>query len=171
MSLSMGESSCAGGMMRSMVSPYFKVKDTSKDPGFGSKYVSYFKYGDASGNKHGPWTALDKDPFAVSALLDSYWHGVNCNHCGVVELIRIFGKQGWGCDVAAVACPTFIYQGAKDAETPVAAAEFFHKVIKGSELIIMEGHGHMSIMMESGRIIEALVKKEKVAAPSWVSSS
>ena len=66
--------------------------------------------------------------------------------------------------------PCFIYNG-KPEETGVFMAEMHHKMIKGSELIIMEGHGHMSIMMESGRIIEALVKKEKVAAPSWVSSS
>lgn len=33
--------------------------------------------------------------FFVSALLDSPQHRVNTRHCGVVELVRIFGKQGW----------------------------------------------------------------------------
>ena len=79
-------------------------------------------------------------------------------HCGCVELVRIFGKQGWGFDPAAIKCPTFIYQGKKDAETPVAAAEHLHSIIAGSELVVMEGHGHTTIMMEAPGIIQALVE-------------
>ena len=94
MTLSIGDSGCAGGLMRSMTNPYFKAKDPSKDPGFAKKYISYFKYGDATGKKHGPFEAMDSNPFFVSALLDAYLHGVNSDHCGCVELVRIFGKQG-----------------------------------------------------------------------------
>ena len=166
--LSMGEPGCAGGLMRAMVNPYFKAKDTSKDPGFASKYISYFKYGDATGKKHGPFDAMDSDPFFVSALLDSFLHGVNTNHCGVLELIRIFGKQGWGYDAATIKCPTFIYHGKKDAETPLACAELHHKLIKGSELIWMPEtslySGHVTILLKAEEIILALVQGKSISA-------
>jgi len=164
MTLSIGDSGCAGGLMRSMTNPYFKAKDPSKDPGFAKKYISYFKYGDASGKKHGPFEAMDSNPFFVSALLDAYLHGVNSDHCGCVELVRIFGKQGWGFDPSAIKCPTFIYQGQKDAETPVAAAEHLHSIIAGSELIVMPEIGHVTIMLKAEAIILALVQKKAIAA-------
>ena len=164
--LSMGESGCAGGMLRAAMNSYFKVKDTSKDPGFASKYISYFKYGDAKGKKHGPFDAMDSDPYFVSALLDSYLHGVNTNHCGVHELIRIFGKQGWGYDAATIACPTFIYHGRKDAEVPLACSEFHHKLIKGSQLVMVPEtspySGHTTIMLKAEEIILALVQKKSI---------
>ena len=163
LSLSIGEPGCAGGFLRSMINPYFKVKDTSKDPGFRSHYVSYFKYGDAKGKKHGPFDKMDSNHFFVSATLDAFHHGVNCKHCAVLELVRIFGKQGWGCDAATVQCPTFIYHGKKDAETHVACAEFHHRVIKGSELIMMPEIGHVTILLKAEEIILALVQKKAIS--------
>ena len=62
MTLSIGDSGCAGGLMRSMTNPYFD-EGSSKDPGFAKKYISYFKYGDASRKKHGPFEAMDSNPF------------------------------------------------------------------------------------------------------------
>ena len=164
LTLSIGEPGCAGGFMRAMINPYFKVKDTSKDPGFARQYVSYFKYGDKSGRKRGPFDAMDADPFFVSALLDSYLHGVNSNHCGVLELIRTFGKQGWGYDPATITCPTFIYHGKKDVETPVVCSEHHHKLVKGSELIVMPEIGHVTILLKAEQIILALVQKKSISA-------
>jgi len=164
LTLSIGEPSCTGGLMRAMISPYFKVKDTRRDPGFAKQYVAYFKYGDASGKKHGPFQSMDGNGFFVSALLDSWLHGVNSNHCGVVELVRIFGKQGWGCDAASVRCPTFLYQGAKDAETPLACAQLLHRLIKGSELVVLPETGHVTILLKAEEIILALVQKKSISA-------
>ena len=168
MTLSIGESGCMGGMMRSMIAPYFKVlPSTSKDPGFAKKYISYFKYGDASGKKYGPFEAMDTDPFLVSSLLDSWLHGVNGtgSNCGLTELIRIFGKQGWGYDPATIQCPTFIYHGNKDMESPVKGAEHLHGLIKGSELIVVPETslycGHVTILCKAPEIIQALVEKKK----------
>ena len=171
LTLSMGEPNCAGGFMRAMVAPYFKAKDASKDPGFAKQYVAYFKYGDSTGKKHGPFDAMDADPFFVSALLDSYLHGVNSNHCGIVELIRAFGKQGWGYDAATIQCPTFIYHGKKDAETPVVCAEHHQKLIKGSELILVPESsrysGHVTILLKAEEIILALVQGKSASLSSF----
>ena len=50
--------------------------------------------------------------------------------------MRIFGKQGWGVDPANIKCPTFVYQGGRDQETPMGCAEFHAKVIPGAELVV-----------------------------------
>ena len=162
MTLSIGEPGCMGGMMRAMMGGYFKVKDTSKDPGFAKHYVSYFKYGDASGKKYGPFDAMDRDHFLVSSMLDAFHHGVNCKNCGIIELIRIFGKQGWGYDPSTIQCPTFIYQGEKDVEVPVKQAELINRLVKGSKLVVLPGIGHCTILLQLEEIIKALVQKKSI---------
>ena len=107
---------------------------------------------------------MDSNPYFVCSSLDARLYGGNCKNYGVVEQIRIFGKQGWGFDPAAIKCPTFIYQGEKDAETPVAAAEHLHSIIAGSELIVMPAIGHVTIMLKAEAIILALVQKKAIAA-------
>ena len=57
-----------------------------------------------------------------------------------------------------------IYQGQKDAETPVAAAEHLHSIVAGSELIVMPEIGHVTIMLKAEAIILALVQKKAIAA-------
>ena len=66
-------------------------------------------------------------------------------------------------DPATIACPTFIYQGKKDAETPPAAAEHLHTIIKGSELIVMPEIGHATILLKAESIILALVRGKSIA--------
>ena len=43
----------------------------------------------------------------------------------------------------------------------------FGEVIKGSELVLWMGHSEVTMVVEFPRIIEALVKKQKVEKPCW----
>ena len=75
---------------------------------------------------------------------------------------------GWGYDPAAIECPTFIYHGKKDVESPVKGAEHLHGLIKGSELIVMPETspycGHCTILCKAPEIILALVQKKAISA-------
>ena len=77
---------------------------------------------------------------------------------------RALSPQGWGCDPAAVRCPTFIYHGVKDAETPPVNAEHLHQLIEGSELVMLPETGHVTILLRAEAIILALVQKKAMAA-------
>ena len=69
---------------------------------------------------------MDSDPFYVCCNLDARLYGSNCPHYGIIEQIRIFGKQGWGVDPANIKCPVFYYHPELDAEIPRACADHFH---------------------------------------------
>ena len=164
---------CAGALGRFLLRNVMAPGLSRPDKDYGC--AQYYK-GDPS-NQSGikgqgtkeSWDILDKDPFYATMSVDLPIPGAVNSWDTVNEYLRLWGAP-WSYDPCEVSVPCFIYNGNPE-ETGCLMAEMHHKMIKGSELIIMEGHGHMSIMMESGRIIEALVKKEKVAAPSWVSSS
>ena len=49
----------------------------------------------------------------------------------------------------------------------MAAARSHRSRVKNAKLQVWKGHGHMSIGMEFGRIMEALVRKEGVETPIW----
>ena len=108
---------------------------------------------------------MDSDKFCVSAMLDSRLYGGNTAHYGVVEQIRIFGKQGWGVDPANIKCPVFYYHPVLDAEIPRACADHFRKIIPNCELIVWPDIGHSTIVYKSEEIVSALVQG-KAAKPS-----
>ena len=165
--LSMGDNSCMGSMVRKIMSGLFSfVKDRSVDPGLGKAYNMYFKYNSPNSKKFAPdFDFMDSDPFCVSAMLDARLYGGNCANYGVVEQIRIFGKQGWGVDPANIKCPCFIYHPELDAEIPQASNEHHHRNIPGSELIVWPGLGHSTIVYKAPEIILALVQG-KAATPN-----
>ena len=41
-------------------------------------------------------------------------------------------------------CPTLLLHGADDARSPLPVAEAMHREIRGSELVVLPGVGHMS---------------------------
>jgi pimeloyl-ACP methyl ester carboxylesterase len=103
--------------------------------------------------------AMDADPFFVTANMDSY-RGFHTPQDSFNEYSRAYG-EAWSYDIADVKVPCFIYNG--EAELVVLVmAEFHHRLIKGSELIVWPGHSHLSIGIEFKRILEALVNKQKV---------
>ena len=162
--LSIGDSNCSGSMIRKLMASLFSViSDRTTDPDFAKLYNSYFKYGSPNSNKLAPdFELMDSRPFAVSAMLDARLYGGNCKNYGLVEQIRIFGKQGWGVDPANIKCPVFYYHPELDSEIPRACAEHFQRIIPHMQLIEWPKVGHATIVYHAEEIILALVQGKAV---------
>jgi pimeloyl-ACP methyl ester carboxylesterase len=164
----LSKSSCWGSFSRCVC---FKVMgaqahpDTTKDFGFAAKYAQY--RGIHVGGTERSWSTMDKDTFFITKMMDSNLHGANRKNQFVWELMRAASPEGSPYDLEAVKCPTFIYQGRKEAVNPGAAAEVYHRVIKGSKLIWFDDHGHVTVCMEAEKIIRALVKLEAAETPVY----
>ena len=165
------KNSCYGALGRWFINKFFRLRQPDKDYGCAKYYVgdSSLMTGIKGQGTKAAHDAIDKDPFYVTMGVDipipggvNTWDTPN-------EYKRCFGAP-WFYDPREVTVPCFIYNGEPE-ENSRAFVELTHRLIAGSELVIMDGHGHISIMMESRRIIEALVKMEKVGAPSWASST
>ena len=163
---SINDSTCSGSLVRKLIRMAFPKAPTDRtvDPGFAKQYNRFFKYGTPNSKKLADdFAQMDADPFFVSRELDAHFYGGNCSDFGLVEQIRVFCKQGWGCDPSEIRCPTFIYQGALDAETPLACAEHHKAIIPGAQLVVMPDRGHVTILMRAEEIILALVQGKAVA--------
>eukprot|EP00746_Dinoflagellata_sp_MGD_P167701 gnl/MRDRNA2_/MRDRNA2_98542_c0_seq1.p1 gnl/MRDRNA2_/MRDRNA2_98542_c0~~gnl/MRDRNA2_/MRDRNA2_98542_c0_seq1.p1 ORF type:complete len:504 (+),score=137.50 gnl/MRDRNA2_/MRDRNA2_98542_c0_seq1:66-1514(+) len=158
---------CGGAINRWMLNKMSSIGLNKPNKDYGMKEYYLDKESMRQGTKLS-WDVMDNNPFYTTLLLDVMIPGCVTVHDGVNEFKRAFGAP-WSYDPREVKVPCFIYNGNPE-ETTVKHAEYHHKMIKGSELIVMEGHGHGSILMESGRIIQALVKKQKVEAPCWAKS-
>jgi pimeloyl-ACP methyl ester carboxylesterase len=140
-------------------------KDKTKESGWmAAQYDSYkisagtAEEPDGGGGSKEMFALMDKDLFWVSKMMDSHLYGNNApmNFYHTLELVT--GKSDL--DTAKVKCPTFIYHGKLDGEAWFRAAEQNHKLIAGSELLMHEGQGHITIFMWQEQMISALVKGE-----------
>lgn len=80
----------------------------------------------------------------------------------VPEVLRHFAREGYGDfdyapDLGRVSKPTLVIVGAEDRTTTPRAARVLHEGIPGSELVVLEGAGHMS-MVEAQDAYLAAVK-------------
>jgi pimeloyl-ACP methyl ester carboxylesterase len=57
-----------------------------------------------------------------------------------------------------ITVPTLIVVGSEDAFTPVSDAELMHRGIPGSQLLVMEGVGHMPNMERPAEFNSALLR-------------
>jgi pimeloyl-ACP methyl ester carboxylesterase len=81
----------------------------------------------------------------------------------VPEVLRHFANQGYGNfdyrpDLGRVSKPTLVLVGAKDRTTTPRAARVLHQGIPASELAVLDGAGHMS-MVEAQDAYLAVVKR------------
>lgn len=125
------------------------------DYGFAAKYEQLKNH--TGGDDRGK-NVMDANPFFVCAALDSL-RGFNQPHDSFNEWARCNAAE-WSYDTAVIKVPCFIYTGEKETAEMVNA-EFHQRQVKGSELIAMQGHGHLSISLEYPSILEALVNKKK----------
>jgi pimeloyl-ACP methyl ester carboxylesterase len=69
---------------------------------------------------------------------------------------------------AQVTCPVILVYGAKDQDTPPNMGERFHKLIKNSQLIVLDGFDHYSILTEARHQVvhklNAFIKEVRKAA-------
>jgi pimeloyl-ACP methyl ester carboxylesterase len=153
---------CYGGFARSLVGAISSAsycEDKTKDYGMAGQY-SMYKTADIGGDKRA-WDAMDKDPFFVTKMLDGKLFGNNTKKNMLWEWQTMFRKEGFPYDPKKVKCPTFIYNGKKEA-THIANAQVYNRLIEGSQLTIFDEHGHLDIGMMYEKIIPALVKGELV---------
>lgn len=175
MILNLNKKTCWGSFSRWAIGKMAKMTyypDKSKDPGLAGRYKLFAHPGSKSpenpsvheiaGNDASK-TAMDKDLFYVSALMDSGLHGLNHKKCQLLEWSSMSREEGPFFDVSLVKCPCFIYNGRYEG-TNFVCAEFYHRQIQGSELIVMADHGHVSIGREAGKIIKALVQGKAASA-------
>lgn len=128
------------------------AENKARDCGFQAMYTGDMRKGD--GGCERTWTAMDNDTFFVSTQLYSILNGGVDTNTPLGDIWRAFAPFHYDC--SDFKGPTFIYNGEKET-TLLTQAEQNHRAIPQSELVVMEGHGHTTIMMEAPRIIQALV--------------
>lgn len=133
-----------------------KCKGRTGDYGMAAEYEKLRAH--TGGDERGR-TAMDADPFFITQSVDSF-RGFTTSQDSFNEWSRCW-SEAWSYDIADVKVPCFIYNGEAES-TELVHAEFIHRSIKGSELTVWPGHGHLSIALEYRRILEALAKKQKV---------
>ena len=162
---------CMGAIVRKLMDGTYYHPDKSKDFGFaGGGGFGGFKYyiGKETG---GCPNAMLSDHYFVSKILDAELHGSNTSSGMLHEMRGVWSHDGWSYDITRIKCPTFVY-GELDGEVPTLMHKLTHKLIPGSELILWQAHGHLSIAMEVGGIFAALVQGKSFpgdygAAENW----
>lgn len=66
--------------------------------------------------------------------------------------------EEYGAALAAVACPTILVWGEDDRETPLDVGRRAEAAIKGAELVVLPGTGHLSPTEAPGALRDALVQ-------------
>merc|ERR1719473_1889108 len=112
--------------------------------------------------------AMEGDPFFVCKMWDGQKSWVN-NHDGFVEFQRCYGFP-WSYDPKDIQVPCFLYNGEYEKHGqcgPIVGEQNRKYIGDNAQVIVMPGHGHLSIGVEYRRILDALVKKKKVEGSSW----
>lgn len=155
---------CFASKMRKVSSEYMPKNAERLKKGEQAKVFEEY-YISAEGGDKRAWAVAWADPFILSQSVDCSM-GFSSPH-GPKDYQNEFDRafqSPWAYDPCEITVPCFIYNGTKE-ETPAFLAELNHKLINGSELIMWEAYGHGSISLEFERIIQALVKKQKVEGP------
>ncbi|WP_330474963.1 alpha/beta fold hydrolase [Terrabacter sp. C0L_2] len=63
----------------------------------------------------------------------------------------------WGFDLAAVRVPTAVWQGTEDLMVPFAHAQWLAAHVAGTRPHLVEGEGHVSLLMRMGDILDDLL--------------
>lgn len=94
-----------------------------------------------------PDQALFRDSMAGAAIRAAVDEGFRQGIAGYAQDAHVQGRP-WPFDPAAISAPTRILHGALDRAVPVAHSRHTAGRIGGSELRILPGHGHMTILSE-----------------------
>ena len=63
----------------------------------------------------------------------------------------------WGFDVAAITVPTAVWQGTEDLMVPFAHAQWLVAHVSGARAHLVEGEGHVSLLMRMGDVLDDLL--------------
>jgi pimeloyl-ACP methyl ester carboxylesterase len=75
---------------------------------------------------------------------------------GVVDDYRAIG-QPWGVDIAAITAPLKVFQGDADPMVPARHSRELAQRVRGAELVIWPGEGHLGTVTHVGEILDCLV--------------
>jgi len=73
-----------------------------------------------------------------------------------LDLINCNAYQGAEGDAAKVACPTLLVLGALDRMTPMRAGQKLAALIRGAEVVVLPGAGHMMMVEQPDETLDAL---------------
>ena len=59
----------------------------------------------------------------------------------------------------AVSCPVLLIYGKEDTETPVEFGQRFQSLMPNAELVVLEGFGHLSILIDGRHQLSARIKR------------
>jgi len=76
---------------------------------------------------------------------------------GYAAAIRAIGFVDLTERIGAIRCPTLVVVGEKDPGTPPAMARVIHERIAGSELVVIPGARHCSVVEDADRFVPALL--------------
>jgi len=162
------QNGCKAAFVRKVVSSLFVYHpDKARDPGFRQWHNGWLVHSGCTAKSK---AACNENIFFLTKMCDQLHYGGNCANYGLVEQSRQWG--GPHCyPTKAITCPTFIYHGKEEQAVPPVHAEHLHKLISGSELVVMNDHGHGSIGIEYENIILALVQGKSATGTFGNSSS
>jgi pimeloyl-ACP methyl ester carboxylesterase len=66
--------------------------------------------------------------------------------------------RAWGFDVGAIEVPTAVWQGTEDLMVPFAHAEWLAAHVAGARAHLVDGEGHLSLLMRMGDILDDLLE-------------
>jgi pimeloyl-ACP methyl ester carboxylesterase len=164
----LNKSGCYPAFGRFMVRKIFgamAVTDKTKDFGMADRYKMMFGPDQPECGDKRMWDRVAKDHFFVTRFFDALMNGSNKPCSAYYQFRSNWRLEGSYFDLSKIQCPTFIYNG-KNETTHMMNAEIYKRSISGSELIVLEEHGHASIGMEAGKVILALVQK-KAMPPNY----
>lgn len=88
---------------------------------------------------------VSNQAIVTPAMVDRYWELLRYpgNRQATIDRFATDRPQVPQSEVARIAAPTLILWGAEDKLIPVASAQWFRTAIKGSQLIVYPGIGHL----------------------------
>ena len=109
------------------------------------------------------YTAVAAGADALTAFLEE--HGAPVLSSSADDIARDFGwrdddlthTRPWGFDVRAIEVPTAVWQGTEDLMVPFAHAQWLAAHVAGARAHLVEGEGHVSLLMRMGDILDDLL--------------
>jgi pimeloyl-ACP methyl ester carboxylesterase len=78
--------------------------------------------------------------------------------------VRVVGED-LSAIAAQIACPTLLLYGSTDTETPPEMGERLHRIIRNSDLTILDGFGHLSILTDGRHQLALRIRKFLESVP------
>lgn len=111
---------------------------------------------------------FDPDMFTSAdfAALESEWAWLNIvagrgteNGLGGMIADDLAYVRPWGFDPASVACPVLLLHGDNDRIVPVAHSRWLADRIRGAELQVRPGAGHLSVLVGAAEALDRLIAR------------